>query len=532
MNLRILNDNPGALMTESWLLTLRDMRRDYQILAPVLGNPFFPIEPLATYGRVLDIGYHLVQNTEQVRAIEDDIMQWRDTAETTSIFPIMKEAFHWLSSMDRDIQKLFAMIQSKAPEIESSTVSALWTNILKNEDIWYRVLGRDGPTRILLLNQNSDELRAGGGFPGTAFIIEFDAGRMTRFQFYDIYALDWNLRGYRPSPEGINQFKSINYPGKPVEFEIRDANYYPRFHESAVKLNELAQEAGIGTLDMVVGINQKFLEDLVRLVEPLSIEGIPMKIDHRNVTLILSMLVEGKKTLVWTPKWTVKILGDALISELQKQNKEQQAALLFAKHIYNGEFIAGSVRTDIQAALDSLGIFDRWQGKKGDWLYPLFTSISRNKSDRLMERTFEINHTGTCERTVTLRQKHWFDLIEAARIKGLATELGLEEKLWSLLPIQGWGDNVQYLRFILPPWTRLLGQSDPAWNIADENPDFTTIHAYETTKPGTTKDIILHYTLAPWHCSEETDFFKQPGLRNTRVVVQKKWVNVYQKFYE
>ncbi len=39
--------------------------------------------------------------------------------------------------------------------------------------------------------------------------------------------------------------KSINYPGKPVEFEIRDANYYPLFSESAVKLDELAQEAGI-----------------------------------------------------------------------------------------------------------------------------------------------------------------------------------------------------------------------------------------------------------------------------------------------
>jgi hypothetical protein len=40
-----------------------------------------------------------------------------------------------------------------------------------------------------------------------------------------------------------------------------------------------------------------------------------------------------------------------------------------------------------------------------------------------MERTFEINHTATCERTVTLRQKHWFDLVEAARIKSLAKEL-------------------------------------------------------------------------------------------------------------
>lgn len=125
---------------------------------------------------------------------------------------------------------------------------------------------------------------------------------MTRFQFFDIYALDWNLRGYRTSPEGINQFRSIDYPGKPVEFEIRDANYYPRFHDSAVKLNELAEEAGIGKLDLVIGINQKFLEDLVRLVEPINVPGVSVPIDHRNVTLILSMLVEGKKTLENTPK--------------------------------------------------------------------------------------------------------------------------------------------------------------------------------------------------------------------------------------
>ena len=69
-----------------------------------------------------------------------------------------------------------------------------------------------------------------------------------------------------------------------------------------MKLNELAQEAGIGKLDLVVGINQKLLEDIVRLVEPLHIPGVPVEIDHRNVTLVLSMLVEGKKTLEGTPK--------------------------------------------------------------------------------------------------------------------------------------------------------------------------------------------------------------------------------------
>lgn len=125
--------------------------------------------------------------------------------------------------------------------------------------------------RILFLNQNSDELRAGGGFPGTAFVMEWDKGRMVHLSFHDIYALDYKLTGYRPSPPGIDRFKSIDYPGKPVEFEMRDANYYPLFADSARKIDELAQIAGIGKVDVVVGINQKLLEDIIKIVEPIHI---------------------------------------------------------------------------------------------------------------------------------------------------------------------------------------------------------------------------------------------------------------------
>jgi hypothetical protein len=101
-----------------------------------------------------------------------------------------------------------------------------------------------------------------------------------------------------------------------------------------------------------------------------------------------------------------------------------------------GEVVAGSPRSDIQRALDDVGIFDRWRGKKGDWVYPLFTSISRNKSDRLMERTFEIDQVNTCERTLTLSQKHWYDLTERNRIEDLARKLGMEDKIPLLLPVQ------------------------------------------------------------------------------------------------
>lgn len=53
-----------------------------------------------------------------------------------------------------------------------------------------------------------------------------------------------------------------------------------------------------------------------------------------------------------------------------------------------------------------------------------------------MERTFEITHENACERTLVFRQKHWFDLVEEARIRSLANTLGLTEKLSTLLPVQ------------------------------------------------------------------------------------------------
>jgi hypothetical protein len=85
-----------------------------------------------------------------------------DYADSRSIFPLVADIFSWLRNIDADIRKLHTMIQAKIPQVNTDVAFNFWDNFLKNEDIWYTILGREGPTRILLLNQNSDELRAGG----------------------------------------------------------------------------------------------------------------------------------------------------------------------------------------------------------------------------------------------------------------------------------------------------------------------------------------------------------------------------------
>lgn len=516
---------------------LDNLWRDYQVLWVVAENPIFPLEPLASYGKILRWLRDVADSTDGILALQPQVLLWTKQREEVSIFPILESifeglgdiqgVFQWLSPA---LQRLWALSPDLMTRWENSLTS--FAALIQNRDIWFKVLGAQGPMRILFLNQNSDELRAGGGFPGTAFVMEWDEGRMVHLSFHDIYALDYKLTGYRPSPPGIDRFKSIDYPGKPVEFEMRDANYYPLFAESARKIDELAQIAGIGKVDVVVGINQKLLEDIIKLVEPIHISWVPIALDHTNVNAILSILVEAKKTITDTPKWTVKELAATIVQSLHQSQKEKQALTIFVSHLLSGEIAIGSKHPDIQAAIDDLGIFDQWKGQTRDWVYPIFTSISKNKSDRFMERTFDIEHTNRCDRTLRLTQKHWFDIIEEARVKKYAAELWVIENLSTLFFIQGQGDNIQYLRFVLPPGTQF--KRSKGWSnfgVADNNALYTTIHWYYTTRPDTTSLFTLEYTLPEKYCTDETYFYKQPGLRNTRVIVRDPSQVIYRHFY-
>lgn len=86
IHLNTLRDNPDILLTQRWLEMLGNMREDYQIIAPIIQNPIFPIEPLATYGRALRIGYDVVSRVEELSILEVELMAWKNTSSTQSIF--------------------------------------------------------------------------------------------------------------------------------------------------------------------------------------------------------------------------------------------------------------------------------------------------------------------------------------------------------------------------------------------------------------------------------------------------------------
>lgn len=62
------------------------------------------------------------------------------------------------------------------------------------------MLGHDEPQRYMILNQNRDEIRANGGFPGSVITFTLYKGNVLDYRTDDVYYYDWNLYPYKEVP--------------------------------------------------------------------------------------------------------------------------------------------------------------------------------------------------------------------------------------------------------------------------------------------------------------------------------------------
>ena len=72
---------------------------------------------------------------------ESELMQWKETASTISVFPIVDTIFTWIDSINPDIQSMLQMIE-KQNDFDVGGVKTFWDNIQKYRDTWYTILGK------------------------------------------------------------------------------------------------------------------------------------------------------------------------------------------------------------------------------------------------------------------------------------------------------------------------------------------------------------------------------------------------------
>lgn len=395
---------------------------------------------------------------------------------------------------------------------------------LEHFDNIMKMLGDTKPERYMILNQNQDELRANGGFPGSILTFELYKGQVQKFEKRDVYDYDWKLYPYKETPpSGLE-----GYSGN---FGIRDANYYPDFRESAKKIGFFVEKAGFDSIDTMIAINQGIIIDLLKKYGPVKMPSYGLTIDHTNFSRVISTLVEARvfpyKKLdtghtYQSPKEFLFRFMEVFAKQLGEKRDIFGYLRVFADHFQRHEILIASKDAETEQFLETLGTHETWMESQGNFLYPIFTSLSANKSDRYMERTLSVKTISlsgcNVHNVIKLNSDHAITTTEKLKTEKLLHDFGIDDPAEQerLSFIEGNGVNKQYVRFLVPKDSVL----DPGVDFKTEPGagNYTIFSTFHRTEPMKSSVLEFGYTTKVPNCKPELEPYLQPGMRGMEVV--------------
>lgn len=426
-------------------------------------------------------------------------------------------------------------------------------------------LGHDEPIRYLVFNQNRDEIRANGGFPGSVIVFTLYKGNILDLRRDDVYYYDWNLYPYKePPPPGL-ALLTDNYG-------LRDVNYYPDFRLTLEKANNFIERSGDSTITSGIAIHQWLIEELLKKTGPISLSWVTIPFASDNFSLLMSTLVENQFAREHHPKDILFQFADALIATIHEKRLYESVFDVFEQYWKDGEILFASrdegmdgiianLRKELpweceamnneQWIMNNIGIsseFDSWvplqrgedssdsvANQRGaafgisstcspNWIYPVFTSVSGNKSDRYIARKYESKTTKlqdcTYENVVTLSLSHTYKKADTEKIKSYMDTIGIKDRAEreKLEFIEGNGKNRAFTRLYVPK-SATLGFTG-ADITTTENED-AKVYSFmlETPVWGSTSKT-LRYTVDIPNCEAvdtSIEWTRQPGIRKLEI---------------
>ncbi len=265
-------------------------------------------------------------------------------------------------------------------------------------DIGTQALGSNGPKRYLILGQTSDELRGSGGFVSGAWILTFDDGQMSDFEYHDIVEVDDQTRLdlYPLPPELL-----ARHMDAPV-WLLRDAMWSPEFPAAARTASEIF-ELGQGgpQVDGVIALTEWAIVGLVKALGSVMTDG--GQINSEEVLPLLEAGTDAEgRAFVDKLFWSV-------LDQLRSPNVNDR---LFGIARATSDMLS---KKDVmvymsEPALQEIVARSGWDGSlgrsEGDRITVIDSNIGWNKVDRNIERSFgyrvKLQTSGPMEARLTL----------------------------------------------------------------------------------------------------------------------------------
>ncbi len=243
--------------------------------------------------------------------------------------------------------------------------------------------------KYIVILQNSDEIRATGGFMGSFFILETKNGLLEPIKIQDIYAPDGQFNGFIEAPKGLNEYLSS---GKGMR--LVDANWWPNFPDSAKQIISFFKNIEQQNYQGVIAVNLNIIEELLELTGEIYLPDYDKTVNKNNFAQIaredraeffpgsqekINFLnhflkifkIELSKKIQSQPEKFIAMLPSIIQSKnVQFYSQDQELAEIFARRQADGQMI----------------------NKNNQLYYYLVESnVGINKANRFIDRQVAIN---------------------------------------------------------------------------------------------------------------------------------------------
>lgn len=319
----------------------------------------------------------ILQNYLLFSRLEKDLKQY--LTQTLSGEVTDKELPEKIITNLEKINQKFEKINSKKIEpIKSATADLL---LLSKKFI------REDRSYIVLL-QNSDELRATGGFMGSFFVLESQGGQIQAPIIQDIYAVDGQFQGFVEAPTGLKEYLSA---GKGMR--LPDANWWPDFPSSAEEILGFFAKVEDKKYEGVISINLQLVEKLLAITGNIYLPDYQQYVNQDNFAKIARAdrdnFFPGSQEKANFLNHFFKIFK----LELSQKIKENPQAFLdlIEEMISNKDLQAYSLDQEIQELIKRRKIDQTMQSdQKTLYYFPVESNVGINKANRLVGRQLEI----------------------------------------------------------------------------------------------------------------------------------------------
>jgi hypothetical protein len=338
------------------------------------------------------------------------------------------------------------------------------------------VLGLRGEKKYLLLFQNSDELRPGGGIISTYGLIYLKDGQVTSLTIDHVK----NLELLYALPLEVNPVPIQQTMRHQKNLYIYDANWLgdPEAWLEKIYRSWNAQKTPV---DGIIVMSTKMLEEVVGQYEPIKMPGTNEVFTAKDVVSSLDYYFDVEHNLYDFSKYKVLApLAGELISKIKSSKIEQLQKLMvnMKKGLQSRDLFVYTKDQLIIGALKNNGIQNNLSQIEGDEFYAVEANLGSGKADGRIKRALAINVYAQEENPVSMVKitQDYTSGVDDYRASGY----------------------YGYLRFFLPLGSK-LGAFENFNKVEDEN----IIEAkrqvygnYYSVAIGTKKDAGITYALA------------------------------------